>query len=130
MLNALRACEEHPTILLQLEDMREDLVRFTYKLYALLGQADAFFLQIPPRNILHEEFEAALKPKHREEKAQPTVTLSKSQVQTIVIDMLNVFCMSCIDLQDEHGLSSVVIAGDAVPSSLDGVQLSKHGSIR
>lgn len=80
MLNSLRACEEHPTILLQLEDMREDLTRFTYKLYALLGQADVFFLQIPPRAVIHEEFEAAVKPKHREDTAQPTVTLSKSQV--------------------------------------------------
>lgn len=80
MLNALRACAPHPTILLQLEDMREDLMRFTYKLYALLGQADVFFLQLPPRAILHEEFEAALKSKHREDKSQPSVTLSKSQV--------------------------------------------------
>eukprot|EP00892_Ulva_mutabilis_P006490 jgi/Ulvmu1/4212/UM019_0191.1 len=79
MLSALRACEDHPTILLQLEDMREDLIRFTYKLYALLGQADVFYLQIPPRNILHSEFETALKPKHRDDKRQPFVSLSKSQ---------------------------------------------------
>jgi len=92
MLSALHACEEYPTILLQLEDMREDLIRFAYKLYALLGQADVFYLQIPPRAILHEEFEAALKPKHREEKKQPSVSLSKSQV-----------CVLHVFVVDSHG---------------------------
>lgn len=81
MLNALKACEEHPTVLVQLEDMRTDLVRFTYKLYAMLGQVGVYHLQMPPKKVLDAEFGANLKPKHRTESTSSRgVTLSKNQV--------------------------------------------------
>lgn len=123
MLSALRACEEHPTILLQLEDMREDLMRFTYKLYALLGQADVFYLQIPPRNILHSEFEAALKPKHRDDNGQPSVSLSRSQVgrQRQYFLLATAQCPSLT--WAELGVDSKSGVGGAVSSSADGCQL-------
>lgn len=81
MLNALRACEDHPTILVQLEDMRADLVRFTYKLYAMLGQVGVYHLQMPPKKVLDSEFGANLKPKHRSESSPKGVTLSMNQVR-------------------------------------------------
>lgn len=82
MLNALKACEDHPTVLLQLEDMNSDLVRFTYKLYAMLGQVGVYHLQMPPKNVLDAEFGANLKPKHRKESSSSkVVTLSRNQVR-------------------------------------------------
>lgn len=84
MLNALEACQEHPTILLQLEDMRSDLRRFTYKLFAMLGQSGVYHLQMPPRKVLDSEFGKNLKPKREarpeNENAHKGVSLSRNQV--------------------------------------------------
>lgn len=71
-------------MLVQLEDMRTDLVRFTYKLYAMLGQVGVFHLQMPPKKVLDAEFGANLKPKHRSESSSSrTVSLSRNQVHFV-----------------------------------------------
>jgi hypothetical protein len=82
MLNALRACGDHPTILVQLEEMSSDLIRFTYKLYAMLGQVGVYHLQMPPKKVLDAEFGSNLKPKHRVESSSAKgVNLSRNQVR-------------------------------------------------
>lgn len=83
MLTSLMACQPHPTLILQLEDMQEDLLRFTYKLYAMLGQAGVLGLQMPPRVVMRKQFGAYLKASRQpvargDESVQ--YTLSRSQV--------------------------------------------------
>jgi hypothetical protein len=61
MLKALTACEAYPTLVLQLEHMQTDLMRFTYKLYAMLGQAGVSGLQMPARGPMRQHFGSFIK---------------------------------------------------------------------
>jgi hypothetical protein len=64
--------------------MRADLRRFTYKLFAMLGQVGVYHLQMPPKKVLDSEFGKNLKPK-RDKRQQAVehkgVSLSRNQVR-------------------------------------------------
>jgi hypothetical protein len=82
MLSALMACQTHPTIILQLDDMQDDLVRFSFKLFALLGQAGMAGLQMPAKEVMEAQYGAYLKesrPRSHVDIA-PSISLSRSQV--------------------------------------------------
>lgn len=87
MLTSLLACQPHPTLILQLEDMQEELTRFTYKLYAMLGQAGAQGLQMPNRAAMKKQFGSYLKEARQPAARDATSsqdTLSRSQVSSLL----------------------------------------------
>jgi hypothetical protein len=65
MLKALKSCAGYPSVILQLEDLQEDLTRFTYKLYAMLGRAGVSGLQMPARLPLWRQFGKFFKARNR-----------------------------------------------------------------
>lgn len=79
----MRACIPYPTLIVQLEDMQSDLVRFTYKLYAELGDAGIAGLQMPARHAMNEHFGTYLMANHTRthvKRDQPT-RLTRTQVR-------------------------------------------------
>ena len=87
LLSALNACRPHPTLILQLEDLQADLNRFTFKLYAMLGQAGVIGLQMPRNRVMRQEFGSYLKAKRPVRLGSDQYTsarLSRSQVRVIV----------------------------------------------
>ena len=74
----------YPTLIVQLEDMQADLERFTYKLFAELGDAGVAGLQMPARHAMNDHFGTYLKANHTRTRAQTqhSAQLTRTQVRS------------------------------------------------
>lgn len=88
MLKALTSCSGHPTVIVTLEDMQADLMRFAYKLFAMLGRAGVSGLQMPGLGPLRRRFGGFLKAARVRSPAssRPREHLTKSQVRLAEVD--------------------------------------------